>query len=354
VGRDAVHRHPVQPGGAAKIAVGLLTALAALAVARAAHDPVTTKVTFEREVRGILQARCATCHSKGGPAPMPLATYDEVRPWARAVKTQVLTRRMPLWSAVHGYGTFANDPSLTPVEMAVVAAWVDGGQPKGVAAPPAASTRTTASPASGANIAAGAGMVRFVVPAAGAEGSVRTSLRWIAGWDFEPGDPLITTATLTSADGTPIATWVAGDAPVELPPGTGLHLTSPIHVQVQRRRAADYEAPSPARPSTLKLLPLSAPPDRRVWIEETACGTPRAGRAADLLAVRPLLANGGSARLWLERPGAPQIIVGWFRDADARYPRTFWLARPAELTPESRLASDDGCMAELTLLSARR
>jgi hypothetical protein len=56
------------------------------------HDPVT-KVTYAREVRAVLQARCTSCHSPGGPAPMPLTTYDEVRPWARAIKDQVLTRR---------------------------------------------------------------------------------------------------------------------------------------------------------------------------------------------------------------------------------------------------------------------
>src|SRR5215471_10926976 len=100
----------------------------------AAHDPVTTKITFDREVRAILQARCGACHSAGAPAPMPLTTYDDVRPWARAIKDQVLTRRMPIWHAARGYGAFANDPSLTPAEIAVLAAWIDGGQPRGSSA----------------------------------------------------------------------------------------------------------------------------------------------------------------------------------------------------------------------------
>ena len=42
---------------------------------------------------------------------------------------------------------------------------------------------------------------------------------------FEPGDPLITSATFRSADGRPIATWTAGDGPVRLPPDTGLAVT---------------------------------------------------------------------------------------------------------------------------------
>jgi hypothetical protein len=42
----------------------------------------------------------------------------------------VLTRRMPKWSAARGYGDFANDPSLSPFEIALIAAWVDGGAPE--------------------------------------------------------------------------------------------------------------------------------------------------------------------------------------------------------------------------------
>jgi hypothetical protein len=37
---------------------------------------------------------------------------------------------MPKWNAARGYGDFANDPSLSPFEIALVAAWVDGGAPE--------------------------------------------------------------------------------------------------------------------------------------------------------------------------------------------------------------------------------
>lgn len=61
---------------------------------------------------------------------MPLRTYAEARPWARAIKEEVLTRRMPKWHAARGYGDFSNDPSLSPFEIALVAAWADGGAPE--------------------------------------------------------------------------------------------------------------------------------------------------------------------------------------------------------------------------------
>jgi hypothetical protein len=176
--------------------------------------------------------------------------------------------------------------------------------------------------------------------------------RWIAGWSFEPGDPLITSATFVSADGTPIGTWVAGDAAVRLPVNAGMRVVSPVRVQIQRRRRLDYEKPAAQKRSVLRLLPLAAAPKRRVWTEEAACGAPRTGRGADLIAVRPLLADGASARIWLERPGAPRTIVGWFRDGEALYRRTYWLARPAALLPESRVQADAACAIELTLISA--
>jgi hypothetical protein len=62
---------------------------------------------------------------------MSLATYEEARPWAKAIREEVLTRRMPKWHAARGYGDFSNDPSLSPFEIALIAAWADGGAPKG-------------------------------------------------------------------------------------------------------------------------------------------------------------------------------------------------------------------------------
>jgi hypothetical protein len=111
----------------AVIGLGLV---AALDTHLRAHERITTMVTWDREISAIVRARCVTCHSDGGRAPMSLATYAQARPWARAIKHEVLTRRMPMWHAVRGYGDFANDPSLSPFEIALVAAWVDGGAPR--------------------------------------------------------------------------------------------------------------------------------------------------------------------------------------------------------------------------------
>jgi len=111
-----------------------------------AHDRITTRVTWDREIAPIFDARCVDCHRPGGRSNIALATYPQARPWAAAIKEEVLTRRMPKWNAARGYGAFANDPSLSPFEVALIAAWVDGGAPeteqnKAIAPPAAAIVR---------------------------------------------------------------------------------------------------------------------------------------------------------------------------------------------------------------------
>ena len=62
---------------------------------------------------------------------MSLVTYDEARPWAKAIRDQVLERQMPLWGAVHGIAEYQNDPSLSQAEIEMIVNWVEGGAPKG-------------------------------------------------------------------------------------------------------------------------------------------------------------------------------------------------------------------------------
>src|SRR5437773_2329990 len=95
-----------------------------------AHDPITTKITWSREVSRIVYARCLGCHREGGAA-FSLATYAEARPWAKAIKEEVLVRRMPPWNAVKGFGQFKGDRGLAQEELSIIADWVEGGAPEG-------------------------------------------------------------------------------------------------------------------------------------------------------------------------------------------------------------------------------
>jgi hypothetical protein len=102
----------------------------ALAVAAQGHDVITTTITFDREMLRIIYARCASCHHPGGAA-FSLLTYNEARPWAVAIKEEVLRRRMPPWGAVKGFGDFRDDQGLTSEELELIVSWVDGGVPEG-------------------------------------------------------------------------------------------------------------------------------------------------------------------------------------------------------------------------------
>lgn len=96
-----------------------------------AHDVITTKLTWTREISRIVRKRCSSCHREGGSAPMSLATYEETRPWAVAIREEVLARRMPPWPAVHGYGSFQHELALSGQEISNLANWVEGGAPEG-------------------------------------------------------------------------------------------------------------------------------------------------------------------------------------------------------------------------------
>src|SRR4051812_3999667 len=88
--------------------------------ARAAElSDKSMSVTFTRDIAPILQARCQECHRTGSMAPMSLVTYDETRPWAKAIRQRVITRQMPPWHIDKSVGVqkFKNDISLTDSQI---------------------------------------------------------------------------------------------------------------------------------------------------------------------------------------------------------------------------------------------
>ena len=87
--------------------------------------------TFSKDVAPILYKTCVECHRPTAMAPMSLLTYEDARPWARAIKQKVAARQMPPWGADPAIGRFSNDVSLTQAEIDTISAWVDGGAPEG-------------------------------------------------------------------------------------------------------------------------------------------------------------------------------------------------------------------------------
>jgi hypothetical protein len=107
-----------------------------LATSLAAQD--SSPVTFNRDVLPILQKNCQTCHRPGQVAPMSFLNYQQARPWAKAMKSAVVTRKMPPWFADPGNGHFVNDRSLKQADIDAIAKWADTGALEGDAkdAPP--------------------------------------------------------------------------------------------------------------------------------------------------------------------------------------------------------------------------
>jgi hypothetical protein len=110
------------------VLIGVILAFC-LSAARA-HDRVTTSITWNRQISRIVYDRCAACHNEKGSA-FSLMTYAEARPWAVAIKEEVLARRMPPWGGVKGFGDFRNDQGLTQEQLELITEWVEGGVPEG-------------------------------------------------------------------------------------------------------------------------------------------------------------------------------------------------------------------------------
>jgi hypothetical protein len=98
-----------------------------------AETAVNTPVTFTKDIAPIFQEKCQACHRADSMAPMSLVTYEEARPWAKAIRERVIKREMPPWhiNQTVGIQEFKNDRSLSDVQIATIVKWVDAGAPKG-------------------------------------------------------------------------------------------------------------------------------------------------------------------------------------------------------------------------------
>lgn len=259
-----------------------LTSIAALAAVQLfAADP-----TFYRDVLPILQNRCQECHRAGEMAPMPLATYEQTRPWAKAIRDAVRSRKMPPWFADPCCGKFANDRSLSAAEIETLARWAETGAGKGeplegpaarvwpargnLDSPDATFSMPRAFdvPAAGTVEYQAIEYQSFVVPTGfredrwiqGAEvrPGVRSVVHHVVVYIREPGDTWIKGPTKSDI----LSVWAPGSAPDTWPDGmaklipAGADLVFEIHYTPTGKPVRDRTSVA------LKFAP--APPARRV------------------------------------------------------------------------------------------
>jgi hypothetical protein len=111
--------------------VVLVVTLRGVAAGDQATPATASPPTFAKDVAPILYSKCVQCHRAGEIAPMSLLSYQDVRPWAKAIKAKVIAREMPPWGADPHYGQFRNDASLNQRQIDTIVSWVDAGAPKG-------------------------------------------------------------------------------------------------------------------------------------------------------------------------------------------------------------------------------
>ena len=187
---------------------------------------------------------------------------------SEAIRQSVLTRHMPRWYASSGSGEFANDRTLTPNEIELLARWADDGAPYGD--PPL----VTRPHAPGKPLAPDLLLTvpfKHRIEAAAHTFSLATGLgetRWIRGWTFRPGNPaLIASAVIALGPGKPLGTWVPGEAATFLPHGiaqrlpAGTDVTLTIHYRKPEAAAVDASSVGLyfAADSSQELAHLSLP-----------------------------------------------------------------------------------------------
>ena len=311
------------------------------------HRPVTTVLRFNSDIAPILNSRCAACHAEGGMA-MPMQTWEETRPWAIAIKEEILSRHMPPWPAERGYGAFANDGALTPRQLEFLITWIDGGVPMGeselvpyfdhrvhwmMGPPPySAVPAPSSSPVKVAD-----GMTRVELDPKAAKDI------FIRGFDFKTDDPMLRAAFFTVAStGQYLGGWTPWAPTERLPEGVG------IKVPAGSRIAVDLlHGPATPKPGARTELGLYVPdgdvstvsdvvlkPDvardrdasGRVWTELPLAADRR------LIGVRVEMSPGGrSIELRARRPDGWTEPLLWIRNFSQAWQSPYVFRKPVAL-----------------------
>jgi hypothetical protein len=340
-----------------------------------AHEPITTKVTFNKEIARIFQKSCWGCHTEGKvKGDIPLTTYEEARPWAKAIKEEILEKRMPPYQAVKGYGSFQHDYLLPQREVELIVSWVEGGAPKGEAKHyPAAkdgwalgAPDLLLQPEKESQISGEGNEVArcFTLP---------TGLKantWLQALDFQPGNgPLVQRATFALQTGTgdacgkadatanpnSLGQWVPGQAPLQLPMGTARLLPANPQIQMtihyrlngeparDRSQLALYFAKPQAKQTALKAvrnLALAAALTKLAAKDELqpVKAALTLTEATEVIALRPLLFPfGQSLEVRALHPDGVSEVLIWARNYRYNWQPHYVLRKPVTLPRGTRI-----------------
>ncbi len=344
--------------------------------------------TFSKEVVRVFQKNCQTCHHPGDIAPFSLMTYRDARPWAAAIREQVILKKMPPWKPAPGCGDFRDTRGLTQEELNTIVAWVDGGSMEGDAADLPAPLEFPDGWSLGAPDLIAQSDVDYTPPIQGdvyrcfsAPASGLRSDRWISAVSVKPGNAKIVHHVIAYADprgesvaldardpgpgytcfGGPgisvneiLGGWAPGSRGYFAPEGTGIKLTNNSRVIIQvhyhptgmmetdRTPVGFYFSKTPVE-RQLQVLPLvntsfTIPPGAKNH-EVTASYTVPSPFSARLWTLTPHMhLLGKQIKVELTRPGAttPDCLVN-IPDWDFNWQGTYLYKNPIELASGSRL-----------------
>jgi hypothetical protein len=94
-------------------------------------DVPDEQISYVKQVAPILEHKCISCHSTGNIGPFAMSSYSKVRGYSDQMREEIMTRRMPPWSADPHYGVFQGDRSLSSAESQTLLRWIDAGAPRG-------------------------------------------------------------------------------------------------------------------------------------------------------------------------------------------------------------------------------
>ena len=356
-------------GRLAAALIGLVAGVAAMPFAvpgwfgaASAHEPELSRYGYWRDIRPLLERRCASCHSGTGPAPVNLMRYLDALPWANSIARQVLQRQMPPWLPDDGTGVFAHARTLDDRETDMLVDWAIGLAPEGPVPeeepetpgtgtdlPP--SRLTLAEPVVIGEMESVAAVCQPLVRGEGVGSAA-------AGFALLPGEAvsILRRAVLYAGDdcasGAPLFTWVVGQGPRlrpeglldRLPEDTGLFL------HLSYRKGFDTEGLEfEDEPQVVVFPPL---PDRTRAVEMLAVepGTTPVGPATLLSVLPPEGLDPGPDGFAVETVGNDGAVTPLLRIRrfDADWAEKFAFREPVQLAAGAAIrVSHPGAILDL-------
>jgi hypothetical protein len=324
-----------------------------------AHNPVTSKYDYNRDVFPLLQRHCARCHSEGGSGPMSLMTYKDAVPWAESIREELSAGRMPPWPVDPTSPPVKNAHPISSRDMNTIVVWATGGTPQGNLQQALPEVRYTPTWMLGtpdleipmdAEHTLRAGALEEV-----ADFSLSTSVdgtKWVRAADLRPG-PVVRDAIISVENGPVLALWQPGDIPAVAPSGTAFRLApgSKLHLQIHYKKHFDQEQKAASDKSTIGLYFTDPPPSSRE-LQSITISAPRdaaaqtgsstfsgtLGESALIVAVRPILDRAyESVNIDAITSSGARVPLLRLRGPRPQWLRRYWLQKQVEVASGSKI-----------------